>query len=43
MREKAKTGGLDDLKVSHQCVGRGKGIPKERDEDKRREVCECEG
>jgi hypothetical protein len=31
---------LEDLKSSHTL---GKGIPNERDEDMRREVCECEG
>jgi hypothetical protein len=29
---------LEDLKDSTHCVERGRGIPKEREEDKRREV-----
>jgi hypothetical protein len=33
---------LEDLKSSHTLSGSGEGIPKERDEDKRRAGCECE-
>ena len=32
----------EDLKSSHTLGGSGEGIPKERDEDKRREHCEGE-
>ena len=39
-------GGLEHLKVETRLIDercRGTGTPKDKDEVKRREVCECEG